>query len=71
MEMLPSLKDVFDMDRLLKRTFLLLCPLEIYEDFLKKECFSCLEMCITIRKVLHDVKPLNYYKRPNLVSAKL
>ena len=55
-EMLSGLKEIFDMDRLLKRTFLLLCPLEMYGDLLKTGCFSYLELCITIRKLLVDVK---------------
>lgn len=54
--MLPGLKETFDMDRLLKRTFLLLCPVEVYGGLLKKGWFSCLELCMTIRKLLADVK---------------
>lgn len=54
--MLTSLDEIFDMDRLLKLTFLLLCPVEIYGDLLKTECFSCLELCITMRKLLADAK---------------
>jgi hypothetical protein len=48
--------NVFDMDRLLKRTFLLLCPLKIYGDLLKNGCFSCVELCVTMRKLLQETK---------------
>ena len=66
--MLPDLMNVFDMDRLLKRTFLLLCPLEIYGDLLKNGCFSCLELCVTMRKILQDTKGNRPYTQ-NLVST--
>ena len=58
--MLPGLKNVFDMDQLLKRTFLLLCPVEIYGDLLKTGCFSCLELCVTMRKLLPDKNSNSY-----------
>ena len=66
--MLPDLKDLFDMDRLLKRTFLLLCPVEIFGDLLKSECFSCLELCVTMRKLLPDTKDSFSYTE-SFVSA--
>ena len=59
--MLPSLKDIFDMDRLLKRTFLLLCPVEIYESLLKTTWFSCLELCVTMRRLLPDTTGSSSY----------
>ena len=59
--MLPDLNTVFDMDRLLKRTFLLLCPVEIYGDLLKAKRFSCLELCVTMRKLLPDTKVTTSY----------
>ena len=65
--MLPGLKDVFDMDRLLKRTFLMLCPVEMYGDLLKTRCFSCLELCVTMRKLLPDKTSSSY--TPNFVST--
>ncbi|CAB4038590.1 Hypothetical predicted protein, partial [Paramuricea clavata] len=52
--MLKNLESVFDMDRLLKRTFLILCPVEIYVYLLKTGSFSYLELCITLRKLLPD-----------------
>lgn len=54
--MLPGLKEIFGMDRLLRRTLLLLCPVQMYIDLLKTGCFSCLELCITMRKLLADAK---------------
>ena len=52
--MSEDLKDIFDMDRLLKRTFLLLCPVEQFGYLLEQGCFSCLELCVTLRKLLLD-----------------
>jgi hypothetical protein len=60
MAMLQNLESVFDMDRLLKRTFLLLCPVEIYVYLLKTGSFSCLELCITMRKLLPDKTSTSY-----------
>ena len=60
--MLPDLINVFNMDRLLKRTFLLLSPVDIYGDLLKTtKCFSCLELCVTMRKLLPDTKTNDSY----------
>jgi hypothetical protein len=59
--MLPVLENVFHMDRLLTRTFLRLCPVEIYGDLLKNGCFSCLELCVTMRKLLPDTKTSSSY----------
>ena len=66
--MLPGLKDTFDMDRLLKRSFLLLCHVEMYGDLLKTECFSCLELCVTMRKLLPETKISTSYT-PSFVST--
>ncbi len=66
-EMLPALKDIFNMDRMLKRTFLVLCPVELYGDLLKTGCFSCLELCATMRKLLADTKK-HYSYTPSFVS---
>lgn len=66
--MLPDLKDIFNMDQLLKRTFLLLCPVEMYGDLLKTGLFSCLELCVTIRKLLPDTKDSFSYT-DNFVST--
>ena len=59
--MLPGLKDTFHMDRLLKRSFLLLCPVEMYRYLLKTEFFSCLELCVTMRKLLPETKGSTSY----------
>ena len=59
--MLPGLKDIFCMDPLLKRTFLFLCPVEIFRDLLKSGFFSCLELCVTMRKLLPDTKDSHSY----------
>lgn len=69
MDMVPGLMNIFDMDRLLKRTFLLLCPVEIYGDLLKKGCFSCLELCVTMRKLLPDTKGTSSYTQKKFVST--
>jgi hypothetical protein len=66
--MLPGLKDIFDMDPLLRRSFLLLCPVEVYGDLLKTECFSCLELCVTLRKLLPETKTRTSYT-PSFVST--
>ncbi|CAB4005504.1 Hypothetical predicted protein, partial [Paramuricea clavata] len=58
--MLQNLESAFDMDRLLKRTFLILCPVEIYVYLLKTGSFSCLELCITMRKLLPDKTSFSY-----------
>ena len=55
------------MDRLLKRTFLLLCPVEIFDHLLEEDCFSCLELSVTMRKVLPDTKNSSSYT-PEFVS---
>ena len=60
-EILLDLNEVFDMDPLLKRTFLLLCPVEMYGDLLKNKRFSCLELCVTMRKLLPDTKTTSSY----------
>ena len=63
-EMLPDLNEAFDMDPLLKRTFLLLCPVEVYGDFLRStERFSCLELCVSMRKLLSETKISSSYTR--------
>lgn len=68
-EMLPDLNEVFDMDPLLKRTFLLLCPVEVYGDLLRStECFSCLELCVTMRKLLPETKTTSSSYTPDFVS---
>ena len=64
--MLPGLKDLFDMDRLLKRTYLILCPVEMYGDLLKNRLFSCLELCVTMRKILPEKTSSEY--APTFVS---
>ena len=56
------------MDRLLKRTFLLLCPVKIFGDLLKNGSFSCLELCVTMRKLLPDTKEESY-KEESFVST--
>ena len=58
--MLPDLSDLFDMDRLLKRTYLLLCPVEMYGDLLKTGLFSCLELCVTMRRILPEKMGCSY-----------
>ena len=58
--MLPDLKGLFDMDRLLKRTYLILCPVEIYRDLLDTRLFSCLELCVTMKNILCE-KPSSSY----------
>ena len=66
--MLPDLKNIFEMDPLVKRTFLLLCPVEIYGDLLQTACFSCLELCVTMRKLLSNTKGSSSYTE-NFVST--
>lgn len=58
--MLPGLKDIFNMDRLLKRTFLLLCPVDIFGHLLNSGFFSCLELCVTMRKLLPEETSSSY-----------
>ena len=60
-EILPVLKDLFYMDHLLKRTYLILCPAEMCRDLLKSGCFSCLELSVTMRRLLAD-KSSSYLK---------
>ena len=62
-EMLPYLNELFDMDPLLKRTFLLLCPVEMYRDLLTTDRFLCLELCVSMRKLLRDTKITSSYTR--------
>ena len=57
---LPDLNDLFYMDRLLKRTYLVLCPVEMYGELLKTGLFSCLELCVTMTKKLLDEKSRSY-----------
>lgn len=54
LEVLENLKKIFEMDPLIKRLFLLLCPLEIYHELLKTGLFTFLELCFTMRKLISD-----------------
>ena len=66
--MLPGLKDMFKMDQLLKRTYLILCRVEMFESLLKMtNCFSCLDMCVTMRILLPETKTTRSYT-PDFVS---
>ncbi|XP_046861759.1 uncharacterized protein LOC124455046 isoform X2 [Xenia sp. Carnegie-2017] len=65
LEILQDLKKVFNMDPLIRRGFLLLCPLEIYHELLKTGLFSFLELCFTMRKLLSD----RYLSSGNLVET--
>ena len=59
------------MDRLLKRTFLFLCPVEIYRSLSTEKCFSCLELCVTLRKVLPDTKDSYAYTKDFVNTNKM
>ena len=61
--MLQDMQKIFDMDRLLKRTFLMLCPIDIYDVLLETGLFSCQELCITMRKLLPDTKGTSSYTK--------
>ena len=57
------------MDPLLKRTFLLLCPVDVYGDLLRStERFSCLELCVTMRKLLPETKTTSSSYTQDFVS---
>lgn len=66
--MLPDLTEIFKMDRLLKRTFLLLCPLQMFGKLLKTGCFSCLDLCVTLKKLL-SFPQAGYSITPKFVST--
>ncbi|XP_046861644.1 E3 ubiquitin-protein ligase rnf213-alpha-like [Xenia sp. Carnegie-2017] len=52
---LPKIEKMFRVDPLLRRTYLLLCPLKIFGDLLKEKYFTLPELCFTIRKLILDV----------------
>ncbi|XP_046860850.1 E3 ubiquitin-protein ligase rnf213-alpha-like [Xenia sp. Carnegie-2017] len=54
--LLPEVEKMFLVDPLVRRTYLLLCPLKIFGDLLKINHFTWLELCFTIRKLLPDVE---------------
>ena len=49
-----NLKELFPMDFLLKRTFLLLCPVHTFGQLFNTRDFSAIEMCNTMRKMLPE-----------------
>ncbi|XP_046861312.1 uncharacterized protein LOC124454581 isoform X2 [Xenia sp. Carnegie-2017] len=61
-DILPDVEKMFHVDPLLRRTYLLLCPLKIFGDLLKKKHFTLLELCFTIRKLIPDVNLQNVIK---------
>lgn len=58
--MLPDLSSLFEMDRLLPRSFLLLSPIEVYRDLLGTGHFSVFEVCATLRRILPDEGSSSY-----------